>query len=322
MDGRARDIQVQVDDLTREQRKADADVEQVKARRVRDQQRLDGGTVSNPKDLERLQHELVSLDRRVTELEDAELEVMEQLEEAQQVLDGLGIRAEDIDARLAELVAARDEKQAGIDASLAEVAAAVPASRLPEHPLVATDAVGRLLHARGQSFPDLIAMRANRVDAFPDGVAYPRDAAEVRALLDFAADSGARLIPYGGGTSVVGHVTALAGGAPVLTVSLGRMSRLTELDVRSRLATFGAGVAGPLLSGCRSSTTQLPSSSRADTWTPQPSAATADGMPGTRAMTKARSRASGWTAPITLRAMLRGNGWRRCGRTSPAAATT
>ena len=66
----------------------------------------------------------MSLERRITTLEDAELEVMEALEEAQQVLDGLGIRAEDIDGRLAELVARRDERQADIDASLAEVDAA------------------------------------------------------------------------------------------------------------------------------------------------------------------------------------------------------
>jgi predicted nucleic acid-binding Zn-ribbon protein len=119
-----RDARIVVDDLTVEQTKADREVEQVKARRERDRNRMDTGQVTNPKDLERMQHELVSLERRIATLEDAELEVMEALEEAQQVLDGLGIRAEDIDARLGELVTLRDEKQAGIDASLAEVAAA------------------------------------------------------------------------------------------------------------------------------------------------------------------------------------------------------
>ena len=93
VDGKARDLQVEVDDLTREQRKADADVEQVKARRVRDQQRLDRGMVTNPKDLERLQHELVSLDRRISDLEDAELEVMERLEAVQIELGAPGRRA-------------------------------------------------------------------------------------------------------------------------------------------------------------------------------------------------------------------------------------
>lgn len=119
-----RDARIVVDDLTVEQAKADREVEQVRARRERDRTRMDTGQITNPKDLERMQHELVSLERRITTLEDAELEVMEALEQAQQVLAGLGIRADDIDTRLAELVSLRDEKQAGIDASLAEVAAA------------------------------------------------------------------------------------------------------------------------------------------------------------------------------------------------------
>ena len=119
-----RDARIVVADLTVEQAKADREVEQVKARRERDRSRMDAGQITNPKDLERMQHELVSLERRISTLEDAELEVMEKLEEAQQVLDGLGIRAEDIDARLAELVAARDEKRAAIDRSLDEVASA------------------------------------------------------------------------------------------------------------------------------------------------------------------------------------------------------
>ncbi len=121
---RVRDARIVVDDLTVEQAKADREVESVRTRRERDRTRMDTGQITNPKDLERMQHELVSLERRITTLEDAELEVMEALEEAQQVLTGLGIRADDIDARLAELVALRDEKQAVIDASLAEVAEA------------------------------------------------------------------------------------------------------------------------------------------------------------------------------------------------------
>lgn len=119
-----RDARIVVDDLTVEQAKADREVEQVKTRRERDRTRMDAGQVTNPKDLERMQHELVSLERRIGTLEDAELEVMEALEQAQQTLDGLGIRADDLDRRLAELVTARDEKQAEADAAIAEVTAA------------------------------------------------------------------------------------------------------------------------------------------------------------------------------------------------------
>ncbi|MCK9824215.1 C4-type zinc ribbon domain-containing protein [Nocardioides cavernae] len=119
-----RDARIVVDDLTVEQAKADREVEQVKARRERDRTRMDSGQITQPKDLERMQHELVSLERRITTLEDAELEVMEALEQAQQVLDALAIRADDVDAKLGELVTARDEKRVGIDASLDEVTAA------------------------------------------------------------------------------------------------------------------------------------------------------------------------------------------------------
>ena len=118
-----RDARIVVDDLTVEQKRADADVEQVKARRQRDRERMDAGLVTNPKDLERLQSELVSLERRISTLEDAELEVMEKLEEAQQVHDALEIRVADLDGTLAELIRARDEAWAGIDAALAEVEA-------------------------------------------------------------------------------------------------------------------------------------------------------------------------------------------------------
>lgn len=119
-----RDARIVVDDLAVEQAKADKEVEQVKARRERDRARMDAGQITNPKDLERMQHELVSLERRIGTLEDAELEVMEALENAQQLLDGLAIRADDLDERLAALTTARDERRVEIDATIAEVTAA------------------------------------------------------------------------------------------------------------------------------------------------------------------------------------------------------
>ena len=106
--GKVRDAQIEVDDLTREQRKADADVEQVKTRRTRDLDRMDRGLVTNPKDLERMQQELVSLSRRISDLEDLELDVMERLESAQAEQARLVQRLAEIDARSAELVASRD----------------------------------------------------------------------------------------------------------------------------------------------------------------------------------------------------------------------
>jgi predicted nucleic acid-binding Zn-ribbon protein len=116
-------LRISVDDLTREQKKADADVEQVKARRTRDQDRLDRGQVTNPKDMERMQHELVSLDRRISALEDLELEVMERLETAQDELDRLEAALAAVDEKIAITTARRTEKSAGVNDELASVAA-------------------------------------------------------------------------------------------------------------------------------------------------------------------------------------------------------
>ncbi|MDP3185970.1 MAG: FAD-binding oxidoreductase [Anaerolineales bacterium] len=131
------------------------------------------------------------------------------------------------------------------DAAIEQVLAAVPPSRLASHPLISVDAEERLRHARGQSLPDWIALRSGRIGVFPDGVAYPACDEDVRALLDYARRTGTRLIPYGGGTSVVGHINPLPGDAPVLTLDLSRLNHLLELDETSHLATFEAGVAGP-----------------------------------------------------------------------------
>jgi alkyldihydroxyacetonephosphate synthase len=131
------------------------------------------------------------------------------------------------------------------DATLAEVVERVPETRLPRHRLVDAAAETRVRHARGQSLPDWVALRTGRLDAVSDGVAFPIDAAEVRELLAWAAAVGARVIPYGGGTSVVGGVTPAADGSPWLTISLARLAGLRDLDDTSLLARFGAGTAGP-----------------------------------------------------------------------------
>lgn len=118
LDNRRRDAQISVDDLTAEQAKVDADVEQVKARRKRDQDRMDQGLITNPKDLERMQGELESLQRRITSLEDDELEVMARLEDAQGDLDALTGQVGELDERLAALTATADERTAELGAEL------------------------------------------------------------------------------------------------------------------------------------------------------------------------------------------------------------
>lgn len=123
LDNQRRDLQIEVDDLGVEQAKVDADVETVKARRTRDQDRMDKGLITNPKDLQHLQGEMESLQRRISSLEDDEIEVMEKLEEAQAILDAVTEQVAGVDARIAALVASREEKVAEIDVVLARLAA-------------------------------------------------------------------------------------------------------------------------------------------------------------------------------------------------------
>lgn len=131
------------------------------------------------------------------------------------------------------------------DAKLKDVLKKVPASRLPAHPLIETDAEDRVRHARGQSFGDWIAMRSGEFGTFPDGVAHPTSSSEVRELIDFCAAECVEAIPYGGGTSVVGHLTPGEGPRPVLSIDMSSMNRLLALDRTSNIATFGAGTVGP-----------------------------------------------------------------------------
>lgn len=123
----------EVADLERQQAKADADVDLVRQRAARDQQRLDSGAVSSAKDLEALQHELVTLARRQSELEDVELEIMERLEDAQRNRDALASEVDAVQADLARVTAQRDEALAGIKAEADGVAAerAVVVPRIP-----------------------------------------------------------------------------------------------------------------------------------------------------------------------------------------------
>ncbi|MBF3044371.1 FAD-binding protein, partial [Pseudomonas aeruginosa] len=125
------------------------------------------------------------------------------------------------------------------DASLEAALAKVPASRLEADPQYSIEPRDRLLHARGQSLPDWLAMREGDFGVYPDAVAYPETAEQIRALLALAESRDLQLIPYGGGTSVAGHINPPLTQRPVLTVSLARMNRLLDLDRESLVATFG-----------------------------------------------------------------------------------
>ncbi len=129
--------QTAVGDLAREQRKADADVEQVKARRARNAERIRAGLVGDPKQLQAMQHETETLARRITDLEDAELEVMERLEQTQHELESLARELAEIDARAADQQSSRErsvadlgEKRADAETERKRLAEQIPADLL------------------------------------------------------------------------------------------------------------------------------------------------------------------------------------------------
>jgi predicted nucleic acid-binding Zn-ribbon protein len=121
--------QVAVDDLDRDIARLEKDVDQVRARKDKDQARLDAGT-GPARELEALQHEMVSLNRRQTELEDAELELMEKREEAQAALD-------QVTARLDELRERRRAAEERRDRALAEIERDEEFRRSARQPLAA-----------------------------------------------------------------------------------------------------------------------------------------------------------------------------------------
>ena len=133
--------------------------------------------------------------------------------------------------------------------SLQQVLKTVPKSRLPaeltDFNMVSTDQEVRLRHARGQSFPDWIAMHGGDFEVFPDGVAFPESTDDVEQLLKLAQEHDLIVIPFGGGTSVVGHINPQKGSRPVLTIAMSKMDQLIDLDTESQIATFGAGTQGP-----------------------------------------------------------------------------
>ena len=107
----------------------------------------------------------------------------------------------------------------------------------------------RARHTYGRAFPDLARGFAGRFAPAPDLVALPPDEDAIWALFDFCAARRLALIPFGGGTSVVGGVEADVGDgfAGAVSVDLGRLSRVIEVDAVSRAARIQAGALGPHL---------------------------------------------------------------------------
>ncbi len=115
--------------------------------------------------------------------------------------------------------------------------------------IATTDPRERLIHAYGKSFPDSVRMFQRDVPHPPDVIVYPENEVDIAATFDWAARAGAAVIPFGGGSSVVGGVECDVGDSykGVITIDLARLGRVLEIDRESRAARIEAGVFGPAL---------------------------------------------------------------------------
>ncbi len=140
---------------------------------------------------------------------------------------------------VAELALAPSRLPAGIRAELVELLGA-------EH--VRDDRESRLRHTGGQSYLDLLRRRSGDASDAPDAVLLPADTEQTAALLGVCSDRGVAVVPFGGGTSVVGGLSGTdADDRPVVAVDLARMAAVREVDVTSSLVTVGPGMRGPAL---------------------------------------------------------------------------
>jgi alkyldihydroxyacetonephosphate synthase len=111
---------------------------------------------------------------------------------------------------------------------------------------VRDDRLTRILHAAGKGYVDLVRMRAGAAQSAPDAVVYPASDDDVKALLDLSGEHGIAVVPFGGGTSVVGGVEPVRGSfGSLIALDLARMTRVLDIDRQSLTATFGPGLRGP-----------------------------------------------------------------------------
>ena len=108
------------------------------------------------------------------------------------------------------------------------------------------DAQTRIVHTYGKSLRDLVRLRTADIPRIPDVVLYPADEAEVQQIVDLAVAEDSVLIPFGGGSNISGSLEAPPSEPrPVLSLDLGRLNRLIDIDEESGLARIQAGTLGP-----------------------------------------------------------------------------
>jgi alkyldihydroxyacetonephosphate synthase len=130
---------------------------------------------------------------------------------------------------------------------LDEVKLRAPRLKVPDAfgDLFSDDHYERTAHALGKAYRDVVRGFRGEFKNPPDLVAFPRDESEIEVVLDWAEAEGAAVVPFGGGTSVVGGVEARLGDRPVVCLDLRRLDRVLEVDAESLAARIQAGATGP-----------------------------------------------------------------------------
>jgi alkyldihydroxyacetonephosphate synthase len=105
----------------------------------------------------------------------------------------------------------------------------------------------RVSRALGKAYRDVVRGFRGEFGNPPDLVALPRDESEIEAVLSWAEAEGAAVIPFGGGTSVVGGIEGRLGDRPFVSLDLRRLNRVLEVDAESMAARIQAGATGPVL---------------------------------------------------------------------------
>ncbi|MGI8870943.1 MAG: FAD-binding oxidoreductase [Mycobacteriales bacterium] len=111
-----------------------------------------------------------------------------------------------------------------------------------------TDAMDRVLHCAGKSLRDLVQIRLGDLPRLPDAVVYPADEAQVQRIVDAVVAADAVLIPFGGGSNIAGSLSPVPEETrPVISLDLGRLDRVLEIDGEAGLARIQAGALGPAI---------------------------------------------------------------------------
>jgi alkyldihydroxyacetonephosphate synthase len=137
---------------------------------------------------------------------------------------------------------------AGTAPTLADVELAAPRASVPTAlaDVLTTSHEARVRHTYGRAYRDIVRGFHRDFASAPDAVAFPTSAADVVRVLDHCTANGIAVVPYGGGTSVVGGVECDRDG-PVWSLDTTRMADVGWIDEKSRLASIGAGAKGPAL---------------------------------------------------------------------------